>query len=268
MARVNVESSLYKDIRFINLVLALGDLDTAIGALVRAWTLGQEYWKNSDNGIPVTVWKEQKLKQQIIDSGLAEMRGEFVYIRGSIERFGWIRERVESGRRGGVARCGIDNHSTKSQAKLSKTKQNEASYSLSLSSSKKKKNRLHESSQSSLVVKPESKELTTGMKTNSVIGAYVTAYQKRYSADPPITGWAAGQLKNLTKTVSPSDLMQLVQVYVQMDEPYYLKRAHDLGTFITDLTKISTAWQTGRIPGARETHDEEMERLKEELGAE
>lgn len=102
VARINFEDSLFKDSRFTDLMLKMGSKETAIGSLVFAWMVAQSFWMRSDNGIPKTEWRKQKLRNEIIEVGLAEDRGEFVYISGSKEQFAWIRKATEAGRRGGL----------------------------------------------------------------------------------------------------------------------------------------------------------------------
>lgn len=103
MARINVEDGLFIDQRWIELVLALGDADKALGALVRAWRVGQDYWKHSDNGIPKTVWNSQKINNAIIQVGLAHENGDFIKIHNSEKHFAWVRQKVEAGKNGGIA---------------------------------------------------------------------------------------------------------------------------------------------------------------------
>ncbi len=141
MARVNVEEDLYRDQRWIDLIIRLGgDSEKALGALVRAWTVGQEYWKVCSNGIPKGAWKMQKLNDAIIEVGLAHDKGDFILIHNSEKHFAWLRQRVDAGKSGGVA-SGISRRSAapeiieekpkRGEAGRSKPKQTEASYSSS-----------------------------------------------------------------------------------------------------------------------------------------
>lgn len=103
MARISIEATLYTDNRFIQLLLLLGSKTLAIGALLEAWTVAQHYWKMNPYGIPKTEWKKQLLRDEIIQCGLAEDRGDFIYVAGSRDHFRWLLNRVEQGRRGGTA---------------------------------------------------------------------------------------------------------------------------------------------------------------------
>lgn len=79
-----------------------------------------------------------------------------------------------------------------------------------------------------------------------VVGIYVVAYQTKYNARPMIDGKALGLIKNLLKTVSPETAMDLIQVYLQIDDPWFKKKYHDLVTFTNNLNKISACLQTGK----------------------
>jgi len=141
MARVNVEPELFQDRRFQKLMIRLGSTETAVGTVVLAWMVGQKFWVHSDNGIPKTEWIKQDLKQELIEVGLAEDKGEFVRIVGSEKHFNWIRKKVEAGKKGGLTR-----KKPKLEIIEEKAKHNEAhakllqASSLSSLSSKEEKN--------------------------------------------------------------------------------------------------------------------------------
>jgi hypothetical protein len=103
LARINVEDSLFKDNRFIKLSGRSGGLAQALGAVVQAWIIAQPYWLAHRRGIPKPVWKQQDLCDAIIEVGLAEDQGDFVYMRGSKDQFHWLTEAQEAGKRGGDA---------------------------------------------------------------------------------------------------------------------------------------------------------------------
>lgn len=130
MPRINIEDSLLTSKRFEKLMLKLGSKRAALGVVVEAWIVAQRYWKTSDEGIPKSVWNLEELAQELIDSDLAEDRGDFIYVRGSKEHFGWLRKCSESGKKGGLKTQGKT--PSDPQATL---KGGQASYSSSLSSS-------------------------------------------------------------------------------------------------------------------------------------
>lgn len=101
MARINIEDSIYKDQRWFELLLATGSPDTALGALVRAFSHAQGFWFPEKNGIPLDEWKKQKLNDKIIEVGFAEIKGNEVFVSGSEEQFSWLFMKSENGKKGG-----------------------------------------------------------------------------------------------------------------------------------------------------------------------
>lgn len=103
MARINIEDSIYKDFRFYKLVEKSNSVDEAIGSLIRAWSLAQQFYLNEETSrlIPKTEWKRQSINNSVIDAGLAEVRGEYVYVLGSDDQFAWLLQRQEAGKKGG-----------------------------------------------------------------------------------------------------------------------------------------------------------------------
>lgn len=103
MARISIDTKLFTDKRFIALSVKLQSATMAIGALVEAWIVAQEFWKIAQNGIPKPEWKKRLLNDEIIACGLAEDTGEFIKICGSEEHFSWLLQRINAGRKGGLA---------------------------------------------------------------------------------------------------------------------------------------------------------------------
>jgi hypothetical protein len=99
MARINIEDSLYTDFRFLELHKKLDNLEMAIGAMVRAWTVAQKWYTSQWKMIPVSVWEKQKLNNFIIECGLATREGDFIKMAGADEQFSWLVQRSEAGKR-------------------------------------------------------------------------------------------------------------------------------------------------------------------------
>jgi hypothetical protein len=106
VARINIEDSIYKDHRFLELIIMMGGTDAALGSIVRAWSTAQDYWLQNGVGIPLPVWKKQKLRLELLEVGLAEIRGDFVYISGSEKQFLWLEQRQMAGEKGGRPKKG------------------------------------------------------------------------------------------------------------------------------------------------------------------
>lgn len=100
MARINVEDSIWSDPRFLKLCVKLGDQFKAVGMMVMAWRLAQEFWCPSKSLIPKKRWLESELPDLLFDCGLAEIEDGAVYVRGTEENFEWYFERLEAARKG------------------------------------------------------------------------------------------------------------------------------------------------------------------------
>lgn len=96
----------------------------------------------------------------------------------------------------------------------------------------------------SVSIKKPSKD-SKKVGTDKVIAIYCSAYDSRYQARPEIDGKTIGLVKSLLKTHSPEKLSDLIKAYLQMDDPWFKTKNHDFPTFRENLTKISTAMQTG-----------------------
>ena len=90
-----------------------------------------------------------------------------------------------------------------------------------------------------------------GKKTSTAIATYVKAYQQRYgkNAKPQIIGKTAGQFKTLAKDIPSERLCQLIEVYLQMEDPWFVKKGHDVNTLLTNIQKIALALDTGDEQG-------------------
>jgi hypothetical protein len=107
MARINIEDSLFKHNGFTKLLLKLGSRRAALGALVEAFMLAQEHFLSdaSERLIPLSEWKRQEIADEIIESGLAEVREKGIYVFGSNEQFAWLLQKQNAGRKGGIAKA-------------------------------------------------------------------------------------------------------------------------------------------------------------------
>lgn len=118
--------------------------------------------------------------------------------------------------------------------------------------------------------RPASPALEKGSSNSRLIGEYAKAYKLRYNANPVIDGPTQGAVKRILKSVSEQKAIDLVQAYLQMNEPWFVTKAHDFITFEKNLTKISLALQKGVDLGAppkKKTFEELLaEQEREENG--
>lgn len=100
MARINIEDSLFKDVRFTKLCIKFGCRRTALGALVEAWMLAQQCVSvnNPEGSIPETEWNAQEIANEIVDVKLASKHNGLVTITGGAKNFAWLVQRQEAGK--------------------------------------------------------------------------------------------------------------------------------------------------------------------------
>src|SRR3990167_1359595 len=104
MARINIEESIWKDFRFLELVKKSNSTDEAIGSLVRCWSVAQRYWYPNKQPIPKDVWDREQLSNALIDCGLAYVEQCSIYVRGCSTQFQWIFDKSEAGKKSAEAR--------------------------------------------------------------------------------------------------------------------------------------------------------------------
>lgn len=263
MARINIEEELYGDHRFRRLTRKVGNEDNALGLLVRFWRLAQKYWGDNESLVPLSEFEAEDF-QVISEAGLAEVRESGVYAKGAKKHFAWYLQRVDAGKkRADAPRTESGQFTSDSPAERKPAGQNTSetqlpdqrnpvshqplSLALALSPA------LAQKKEEYSVGKPDAKALVpkTGppgeLNTRKFIATYVKAYQARYSekSRPEITGKVQGQIKNFLKSYPIDRACELVQVYCQMEERWFLTKHHDLGTFLENLNKVSYALDTG-----------------------
>lgn len=264
MARINIETSLFIDYRFNQLCIKLGNQETALGALVRAWIVGQEYWKSSTNGIPKTEWQKQNLNNAIIECGLAADTGDFILLSGSKKHFNWIQDRISAGKAGGISsgisREIIRKKTKQKQAKASKSKQNEPSYSYSYSPSfsssvSNSSNELILNSLSEheklekidpILENPKGYEsVDSNPPKFNFVAFFCGQYKNRYSINYAVTGKDAGILKNLFTSLGEPRYKKTVTAYLEMTDSWFLTKRHDCSTLSANLASVTHYAETG-----------------------
>lgn len=259
MARLTIEDCWWTDPRRTALGRGLGDLELADGVAASAWRLAQEFWKREQALVPKSLFDSLRGALELIRVGLADVREGFVYVRGSSAYLDWIREQREIAKIAGKKSAEIRRAKTGSaQPKGDKiterrpngprTESNVAEPSVSFSSSFSSSEIQERSAGKAVAVAPASASQDSGAK---LIAAYIRAFKAKYGDQtrPEITGKTAGQVKALLKSVPIERAVQLVQVYLQMDDRWFETKHHDFGTFIENLTKIGVALDTGQQPG-------------------
>lgn len=105
MARINIEDSLFRDVRFWNFAETLGNRTLAIGAIVEAFMLAQRFYKSEENKlIPYEEFNRLKFAPFLRREGFIEDREGGVYVKGSDNQFKWLQQRIDAGRISAEAR--------------------------------------------------------------------------------------------------------------------------------------------------------------------
>lgn len=240
---------MFKDNRFTTLCIKLQSSETAIGALVMAWIVAQEFWKHSQNGIPKSAWKKRLLCNELIACGLAEDRGEFVYMCGSKRQFAWLTQRVEAGRKGGSTRNSpvIGNHKVISEA-TAKRGQADAkpptlppppspppSLSLSLTQKQRKE-------ENTVAAQPSA---PPDGGAHDKIAYFAERWKEKYRGSYTVIPKEAGLVKNSFKGMGLDRFKSLVDAYFQMHEGGFLAKRHDITSLAMNVPKISLFAQNG-----------------------
>jgi hypothetical protein len=99
------------------------------------------------------------------------------------------------------------------------------------------------------------------------ISQYVKAYQRRYTqkARPVLSGKVQGQIKRFVAEHPLERACELIQVYLQMPDPWFETKAHDFTTFLENLNKVGLALDTGKQNGTRRGIEEILGEAQNEL---
>lgn len=111
---------------------------------------------------------------------------------------------------------------------------------------------------------PKVKE-NTEKRIAHLVATYAACFKKRYKANPAVTGKDIGILKALNKNIGTERLAGLIQVYLQMSDPWFEKKRHDIYTFNTSIQKIVVASQTGVDPDKKEDMFSFFDKYKKEV---
>lgn len=194
MARINIEESILKDRRFVKFMLAVGDQDKALGALFRAWMVAQKWYLIGDRMIPLEEWDKQELLPGLIEVGLAEKVGaDRVRMRGADEQFGWLLQRANAGKKGGVATAA---------GRLSVAKRSPSGREASLLFSPFSNTKENTFAQNELAQKPDALPPKQPARTACAVPGFVEKIERIYFKYPRHEGKSRGitRLKTQLKT--------------------------------------------------------------------
>lgn len=254
MARINVEDTIWRDDRFDQLKVLLGNRAVAIGWLVVAWDLAHIWFgKTPTHLIPVSEWEKAKMPSALMETGFAELRDGGVYVRGTNDHCRYILDRKEAGRRGAAKT------NEKLHGKTRQTRQVTPSSSpLPLLSSVEDSSLREEATAlpaTNVVGLPPKKgrgSPEVGEKAQKFIAAYASAYKAKHGGYPDEIrdGRVVGQINSWIAHYPLDRALQLVQAFMQIDDRWFDQRGRCFEAFRANLNKIGTALDSGQNPGS------------------
>lgn len=256
MARINIEECWWSDPRRSKLIKIIGDEERADGAAVRMWRLAQENWKSGCRLVPQYIFESLEFASALLGSGLAELRGDEVYVRGSSQYLDWTREQREKARENGSkggkksaqrprdASGKLLPKAAKVQAtakpKPSESKPSDSgSDSVSGSVSAAKISFSYENDAKISILPTDN--------GNFLIKSYCEAFKSRHGTNPDITKQDAGIAKRLSSTLSQQRIKILLAAYFTMPEAWLQKAKHPLTLFESKLKEVSVFADSGEF---------------------
>lgn len=119
MSNINVTDHWWTDPRRAALARKLNNSAAhADGCALMLWKIAFQYWSKQKQAVPKQCFDLLEGATQMLEVGLAEVRNDEVYVKGSTEHFDWIHKKREAGKKGGRKR--VEN-ALKTQAILKHT---------------------------------------------------------------------------------------------------------------------------------------------------
>lgn len=79
------------------------------------------------------------------------------------------------------------------------------------------------------------------------VGHYCALWKKRYGVNPVLRPQDGKNLKSLGDNNSTERVLGLLEAYFEMPDPFFLKRRHDIATFLGNLNSIAHFMESGRV---------------------
>lgn len=260
MARINIEDSLFKDQRFSKLCIKMQSRRAALGAIIEAWMLAQQYVssENPSGRVPAAEWQAQEIAQEIIDSGLARIVDEQVEIVGGLKNFAWLVQKKEAARKGGEAKSAKSRQASAPERQAAElefcppTLTPTPSLTLSLIPSPAPTLDLFTSDASCEAPAGESKR-SAQKKFNdpnsptrkATWDAYREAYEKRWGVTPDRNAALNAQIKALVEKVG-EEAPNIVRFFLGHNDGLYVKSCHPMTLCLRDHVALKTQMLRGQ----------------------
>lgn len=272
--RINIDSDFFGDERIEYLAQAIGENRlTTDGRLLRIWHScyrDRSALRTVEEVHRAACWVDpnRSLVPLLVQANLAEAAAEGVRIRGVEDRIEYLIKAAAHGKRSAAARK--RQHGTAQPTRCERAKKQVFGLpkvpSGSLEGLPKvpsrglepliKKRTSSERPPAVLDIKASNFSVKNGSKSGpagvqrrggqEVVATYVDAFRQRYKTSPAIDGACRGEVKRLLDGVGAERACLLVQAYLQLDDPKYLAKCHDLTSLRMDLQRVSVALDQGR----------------------
>lgn len=291
MARINIEECWWTDPRREALGRLVGSLDLADAYAIRMWRLAQEFWKHDRGLVPKELFFILPKAEELVQCRLADVRGEFVYVRGSSVYLEWTYEKKQQAKAAGKKSAEARRAKTGSAQPKRRTSPErppneprtevndaEPSGSGSVSGSTSDSKNKESIGTTAVAVVPPNQvsrgrktdppdDVELNQKTSRFIGAYVKAYQTKWPEGRPEDvkdGKTTGQIKSWLKSFPVDRACDLIQVYFQMDTKWFGTKGYDFQTFRSNLNKIGQALDSGADPDGNQIN---WNQIRKQVGA-
>jgi hypothetical protein len=253
VARINIEDSVFRDDRFLNLVEKTGNRYLAMGLVFGAWSLAQRYWLKH-KGVPKDKWPDEL--DVLVDVKLArtDTNGN-KYVCGSREQFAWLDQKSFAGKSKSEKKV-LAAQKNVSKARKSKQRANNeptTEQERTTSSSSSSSSSSFSSSNSDSVYTPYGQKSEKPiLAVNEIVAHYCELFKDRYGSNPAIRGKSAGILKRLTADVGEEKAKLFLTGYFSLPDAFLVKRKHPVELIESKINEITVFINSGKFTSQAE----------------
>jgi hypothetical protein len=243
MARINIEDSLFRDSRWLKLLLKVGCEYKAIGLITRAWMLAQDTWLEHKS-IPFDQWNKDL--DVLVEVGFAEIEEKSFYIKGSKDAFAWLEQRSNSGKKN-------KRPLTTDERPLTGDEPLTLIPTLTLTPSLIQPQSLNLNTIAATTIvdrAPVKKSSTKKIKKDEPVKnsqlvkkAYSDSFKLKYGSDPV---WSVAEnvaANRLITAVGLDQAIMLAEYYPTYIDPWHVKLRHSFSQLVKNMHQIKTDMQ-------------------------
>lgn len=245
MGSIEIYDRFWTDPRYLSLLALIGP-QSSVYAVVSAWRLSATLPKFKGT-VPAVAFKGLAYWQELVKCELAVEKPEGFYIKGSRAVLLKSSRFKRAGTKGG--KISAKRPRDKNGRLMPKVSSTPAEI---VSTSHQAITKPHQAfvKKHQATTKPRLDDAATkeGLEIRSCVAIYAACFKARYKCNPTITKRDTGALRRMLKSLGVNKLKTLLQVYVQMNDPWFEKKFHDIHTFEGNLSKIGVSTVTGIDP--------------------